>query len=109
MLNFRANDCALWIQGTEAREIKHLLLVFPCTGIALAAIGWLSLMASATANKRLLVWWEANKPASYRGPGVLGWNMPANWFWPHYLAVWNFIPITIGCAWTAVLWLVACG
>jgi hypothetical protein len=101
---------ALYPKSTVlAPEVKHLLMVFPCTGIALAFVTLLSLIASATASKRLLRWWEENKPNSYRGPGISGWHMPAKWAWPHYCAPWNFIPIIIGCAWSAVLWLVING
>lgn len=90
--------------GILLPSVKPILLAFGCTGFCIAFMTWLTLLASASATDRLLRWWEDNKPENYKGPGVLGWAMPAKCSWPHYLAVWNLIPLVVMFAWGFVLW-----
>ncbi|MGF6757286.1 hypothetical protein [Paraburkholderia sp. GAS334] len=72
------------------------------TGLGVAVISLLSLIASAIAVDRLLSWWNANAPAAYDGPGVIGWALPTH-RWAPFLTVWNFLPLVVGVAWVYLL------
>lgn len=61
-----------------------------------------SLFGASSATRRLLLWWHNNKPAEYRSPDVIGFDIKV----PSarlYLASWNFIPLFFAAAWLTLI------
>ncbi|MGF6757278.1 hypothetical protein [Paraburkholderia sp. GAS42] len=82
--------------------ISELPKIICWGGLGVAFISILGLGASAIATNRLLKWWEANRPATYDGPGVIGWALPKR-PWVSYVTAWNFLPVIIGGIWVVLL------
>lgn len=83
----------------SARTYSILLCIL---GIAISVIAFVAVTSASLAMKRLWEWWDANKPADYAGPDVIGLRPPKPKIL-HYFGPWSFIPILFLVAW-GIVW-----
>jgi hypothetical protein len=85
-------------------QAKLLVYLLCALGASIAMVTLVALVGSTQAMKRLFEWWEANKPANYDGPGVMGLPLPGLTFL-RYLGPWLFFPVIFVLAW-ATVWVI---
>ena len=82
---------------------KLLITVFCLLGIAVAILNTIALINSSVATRRLLIWWDENKPYDYDGPDVIGLAPKNPRSLLYLIAPWNILALIFGFGWAAIL------
>ncbi len=76
---------------------QPLIFILCLLGTAVSLLSLVGLVAASRAIHRLYAWWQANRPADYAGPDVVG--LPPR---TEYLNPWHLLPVLFVLAWVAV-------
>lgn len=112
--NRMTNDRVTWlvtIQGLlfaalgfawDKQDTRWLITALALLGATVSLSAWTSLMISNQARRDLVRWWDANKPAAYQGPDVIGTRAftPG---WERLMRPWRSLPFIFIAGWTLVL------
>jgi hypothetical protein len=82
---------------------RFLAIMFAILGIASSFLIGLTLIFSSHAQRRLLGWWEANRPRDYNGPGVMGGVPPDKKSYALYFTPWILLASIFSIAWLLIL------
>lgn len=85
-------------EKTGAHRLVNVLIFL---GVAISVIVLQAITFATMAMWRLHHWWEQNKPASYKGPDIIGLP-PPKIITAKYIGAWSFIPLLFIIAWVAV-------
>lgn len=83
---------------------KPFILLICVLGFLLSLILFFTMAEASRATRRLLDWWDTNKPQDYNGPGVIG-GAPHRSGLPSWSGPWTYIAIIFALSWIAV-WLI---
>jgi hypothetical protein len=85
-------------------DIEPFIYLSCGIGFLMGLIGLFAVTYASRAMKHLFEWWEQNKPPDYKGPGVIGFPMPAT-VELRYIGPWSLISLLFMCAWIVVAWI----
>lgn len=87
---------------------RFLTLVFSSLGLLSSLLSGIALVFAADSLRRLMLWWEANRPEDYNGPGVMGANPRAGKkLYGFYFTPWILLAVVFAGGWVAILWFAA--
>jgi hypothetical protein len=89
----------------DKQDSKPLIVIFSVFGMILSVLIVCTLLASTIASRRILKYWDANKPKGWDGLDVIGFAPANRSLLPMLLAPWNLIPVFFIAAWCGVLWI----
>ena len=84
-------------------ETQFILTVFAVLGVLASLLNVLSLSFASMAQRRLLQWWDENKPEGYNGPGVMGQHPLDRKKLSLYITPWVLLAIAFAAGWVAIL------
>lgn len=80
---------------------KPFVALICVLGFLLSLILSSTMVGASRATRRLLAWWDTNKPKDYNGPGVIGLE-PYRSGLPSWSGPWTYISIIFAAIWIAV-------
>jgi hypothetical protein len=83
-------------------DAKFLAIVFSFLGFTSSFLNGLALTFSSRAQRRLLIWWNNNKPKPYNGPGVMGCEPLDKKKFSLYLTPWIMLSYLFVLGWLAI-------
>jgi hypothetical protein len=73
-------------------------------GVSASFLSGIALVLASHAARRLLLWWQKNKPEGYDGPGVMNVRSPEREkFYYVYFAPWTLLSFLFTAGWVAIL------
>ncbi len=86
----------------DKQNTKFLVMIFSSLGIATSLLNGLALIFAAQAQRRLLNWWNKNKPNRYSGPGVMGTEPLDKNKYSLYFSPWIILSFLFVMGWFAI-------
>ncbi|MFA5073603.1 MAG: hypothetical protein WC539_06875 [Nitrospirota bacterium] len=82
-------------------DISSFIALLCFLGILMSVVVLIALAGASRAIRRLIGWWDTNKPSHYQGPDVVGIRpMRTKYF--GWIGPWGIIPFLFIIAWTVV-------
>jgi len=84
-------------------DARAISIIFCLLGIASSLLTGSGLLFASLAQRRLLRWWFAKRPADYDGPGVMGQEPLDKGMTSMYFTPWFLLAMIFVLGWCAVL------